>query len=59
MTYGARTFIVQEMDRNRIARVKIITARPAGGRVRMNQICSKIFARISLDSRIERVRDFA
>ena len=28
VTYGARTFIVQEMDRNRIARVKVITARP-------------------------------
>jgi CBS domain containing-hemolysin-like protein len=28
VTYGARTFIVEEMDRNRIARVKIITARP-------------------------------
>jgi putative hemolysin len=29
VTYGNRTFIVEEMDRNRIARVKIITARPA------------------------------
>ena len=29
VTYGSRTFIVEEMDRNRIARVKIITARPA------------------------------
>jgi putative hemolysin len=29
VTYGTRTFIVEEMDRNRIARVKIITARPA------------------------------
>ena len=29
VTYGPRTFIVEEMDRNRIARVKIITARPA------------------------------
>jgi CBS domain containing-hemolysin-like protein len=29
VTYGARTFIVQEMDRNRIARVKIVLARPA------------------------------
>jgi CBS domain containing-hemolysin-like protein len=28
VTYGSRTFIVEEMDRNRIARVKIITARP-------------------------------
>jgi putative hemolysin len=28
-TYESRTFIVQEMDRNRIARVKIIAARPA------------------------------
>lgn len=28
VTYGSRTFIVQEMDRNRIVRVKIITARP-------------------------------
>lgn len=28
VTYGSRTFIVQEMDRNRIARVKIVTARP-------------------------------
>lgn len=27
ITYGVRTFIVEEMDRNRIARVKIITAR--------------------------------
>jgi putative hemolysin len=27
VTYGARTFIVEEMDRNRIAKVKIITAR--------------------------------
>jgi putative hemolysin len=27
VTYGARNFIVEEMDRNRIARVKIITAR--------------------------------
>ncbi len=31
VTYGHRTFIVQEMDRNRIARVKIVTARPAEG----------------------------
>ncbi len=29
VTYGDRTFIVQEMDRNRIARVKIVAARPA------------------------------
>ncbi len=29
VTYGSRTFIVQEMERNRIARVKIVTARPA------------------------------
>jgi|SRR5579883_440597 len=29
VTYGDRTFIVQEMDRNRIVRVKIVTARPA------------------------------
>ena len=29
VTYGSRTFIVEEMDRNRISRVKIITARPA------------------------------
>ena len=29
VTYGTRTFIVQEMERNRIARVKIVTARPA------------------------------
>ncbi|HLX43844.1 MAG TPA: hemolysin family protein [Bryobacteraceae bacterium] len=28
VTYGARTFIVQEMDRNRIARVKVVTVRP-------------------------------
>ena len=28
VTYGHRTFIVQEMDRNRIARVKIVTAKP-------------------------------
>jgi magnesium and cobalt exporter, CNNM family len=31
ITYGARTFIVQEMDRNRIAKVKVVTARPAEG----------------------------
>jgi putative hemolysin len=31
LTYGPRTFIVQEMDRNRIARVKIMSARPAEG----------------------------
>jgi putative hemolysin len=30
VTYGSRTFIVQQMDRNRIERVKIVTARPAG-----------------------------
>ena len=29
VTYGPRTFIVEQMDRNRIARVKIVTARPA------------------------------
>ena len=29
VTYGLRTFIVQQMDHNRIARVKIVTARPA------------------------------
>jgi len=29
VSYGDRTFIVQEMDRNRIVRVKILTARPA------------------------------
>jgi putative hemolysin len=29
VTYESRTFIVQEMDRNRIARVKIVAARPA------------------------------
>ncbi|MBV8843982.1 MAG: HlyC/CorC family transporter [Bryobacterales bacterium] len=29
VTYGSRTFIVEEMERNRIARVKIVTARPA------------------------------
>jgi putative hemolysin len=29
VTYGSRTFIVQAMERNRIARVKIVTARPA------------------------------
>ena len=28
VTYGSRTFIVEAMDRNRIARVKIIAARP-------------------------------
>jgi CBS domain containing-hemolysin-like protein len=27
VTYGSRTFIVEAMDKNRIARVKIITAR--------------------------------
>jgi putative hemolysin len=31
VTYGPRTFIVQDMDRNRIARVKIVSARPAEG----------------------------
>jgi putative hemolysin len=31
ITHGHRTFIVQEMDRNRIAKVKIVTARPAEG----------------------------
>ena len=31
VTYGPRTFIVQEMDRNRIARVKIVSARPTEG----------------------------
>jgi CBS domain containing-hemolysin-like protein len=31
ITYGSRTFIVQEMDRNRIAKVKVVTARPAEG----------------------------
>jgi CBS domain containing-hemolysin-like protein len=29
VTYGSRTFIVQQMERNRIARVKIISAKPA------------------------------
>jgi CBS domain containing-hemolysin-like protein len=29
VTYGSRTFIVEAMDRNRITRVKILTARPA------------------------------
>lgn len=29
VTYGPRTFIVQEMDRNRIARVRIVAAREA------------------------------
>jgi len=29
VAYGSRTFVVQEMDRNRIARVKIINAYPA------------------------------
>jgi len=29
VAYGDRTFIVQEMDRNRIARVKVVSARPA------------------------------
>jgi CBS domain containing-hemolysin-like protein len=28
VTYGQRTFIVQEMERNRIARVRIVAARP-------------------------------
>ncbi len=31
VTYGARTFIVQEMERNRIARVRIVMARVAPG----------------------------
>ncbi len=30
VTYGPRTFIVQEMERNRIARVRIVAARPSG-----------------------------
>jgi len=29
VTYGSRKFIVQEMDRNRIVRVKIVASRPA------------------------------
>ena len=29
VAYGTRTFIVQEMDRNRIVRVKIVAGRPA------------------------------
>jgi len=29
VAYGDRTFIVQRMDRNRIARVKVVTAKPA------------------------------
>jgi putative hemolysin len=33
VTYGNRTFIVEEMDRNRIAKVKIITAREADVKV--------------------------
>ena len=28
VTYGPRTFIVQEMERNRIARVRIVAVRP-------------------------------
>jgi CBS domain containing-hemolysin-like protein len=32
LTYETHTFIVQEMDRNRIARVKIVTARPAAAK---------------------------
>lgn len=31
VTYGPRTFIVQEMDRNRVARVRIVMARAAAG----------------------------
>ena len=31
VTFGPRTFIVQEMDRNRIARVRIVMARAAAG----------------------------
>ncbi|HLH42868.1 MAG TPA: hemolysin family protein [Bryobacteraceae bacterium] len=31
ITYNGRTFIVQQMDRNRIARVKIVAARPPDG----------------------------
>jgi putative hemolysin len=29
VTYGARTFIVEEMERNRLARVRIVAARPS------------------------------
>jgi CBS domain containing-hemolysin-like protein len=29
VTYGVRTFIVQQMERNRIARVKVVSAKPA------------------------------
>ena len=29
VSYGTRTFIVQEMERNRIARVKVVSAKPA------------------------------
>jgi CBS domain containing-hemolysin-like protein len=29
VTHEAHTFIVQEMDRNRIVKVKIVTQRPA------------------------------
>jgi CBS domain containing-hemolysin-like protein len=32
LTYESHTFIVQEMERNRIARVKIVTARPAAAK---------------------------
>ena len=33
MTHESHTFIVQEMDRNRIAKVKIVTQRPAESNV--------------------------
>jgi CBS domain containing-hemolysin-like protein len=33
VTHGSHTFSVQEMDRNRIAKVKIVTQRPAESQV--------------------------
>ncbi len=37
VTYGPRTFIVQEMERNRIARVRIVAARGASGAPQVKQ----------------------
>ncbi len=37
VTYGPRTFIVQEMDRNRIARVRVVAARTASGQAAVTE----------------------
>lgn len=44
VTYGNRTFVVQEMDRNRIARVRIIVARPPGSAGRATSGAAKTSA---------------